>query len=261
MPFKRVKVSKVLSQYAEDPSSGTVAARWFCPACHNAHPIGSCPLKIAGVERCNLCGIAHYGQARSCPHINSEEKVRAMIEALRHSSESRHLVEYALKYLKGVKGHLVARNKKDAEKTSESARGIGSGPGPGPGPEAGRSTGPEIRTNGYVAPSQQGAPPSQWPQGEMHVNGMNGTVATNNVSQGTAFAYPHALNNQQPANLAHTIPTMAARAVVARMAVPSNAHVDGNGNLGNQPNATVDQAAFPHYYHQLHHHHHQQQQQ
>lgn len=252
MPFKRVKVSKAMSQFAEDPSSGTVAARWHCPACHNAHPIGSCPLKIAGVERCNLCGIAHYGQARSCPHLNSEEKVRAMIEALRHSSESRHLVEYALKYLKGVKGHLVARNRKDAEKAS----GVVRGAGPGPGLGTVKWTGPEIRTNGHATPLQQGAPPSPWPQEGMHVNGMNGTIVPNGVSRDTASAHPYFRNDQQPTNLAHSIPAMTARAAVARMTVPSNAQVNGNGNPGDQQYAAVDQETLSRHYHQL-----QQQQQ
>ena len=246
MPFKRVKVVKPISQYAEDPSSGTVAARWLCPACHNAHPIGSCPLKIAGVERCNLCGIAHYGQARSCPHINSEEKVRAMIEALKHSSESRHLVESASKYLKGVKGHLVAKNKKDAERASVATRGPGLGVGPGPGPE--------VRTNGHVVPSRQGAPPSPWPQWEMHANSMNnGPTAMNGVAQGTVSAYPQDWNHEQPANLTQSIPTMTAGAAVARMTVPSNAaNVNGNGNPGNQsPYAAIDQATLSRHHHQL----------
>lgn len=266
MPFKRVKVSKVMSQYAEDPSSGAVAARWHCLACHNAHPIGSCPLKIAGVERCNLCGIAHYGQARSCPHLNSEEKVRAMIEALRHSSESRHLVEYALKYLKGVKGHLVARNRKDAEKASGVVRATGSGPGPGPGPgpgsgsETGRWTGPEIRTNNYAVPLQQGAYQSPWPQEGMHVNGINSTIVPNGVSRDVASAHPHFWNNQQSTNITHSIPAMTARAAVARMTVPSNAHVNGKGTPGNQQFAAVDQATLSHHYHQLQQQQQQQQQ-
>jgi chromodomain-helicase-DNA-binding protein 4 len=46
-----------------------------CVACKTTHLLGSCPLKVAGVEYCNLCGIAHYGHARVCPHITSETQV------------------------------------------------------------------------------------------------------------------------------------------------------------------------------------------
>lgn len=77
-----------------------------CQACGKQHHQGSCPLKVAGVEFCNLCGLAHYGIARTCPHIGSETQVVAMLEALKRSNEPAHLREAAMKYLKGVKGSL-----------------------------------------------------------------------------------------------------------------------------------------------------------
>ena len=46
-----------------------------CIACRSYHPIGKCPLKLAGVECCNLCGLAHFGSTRVCPHIQSETQV------------------------------------------------------------------------------------------------------------------------------------------------------------------------------------------
>jgi hypothetical protein len=46
-----------------------------CMACRTFHPQGECPLKLAGVEYCNLCGMAHFGAARVCPHIQSETQV------------------------------------------------------------------------------------------------------------------------------------------------------------------------------------------
>lgn len=88
-----------------------------CPACRQQHPRGACALKLAGAEYCGLCGLAHYGTARTCPHINSETQVRNMLEALKNSTEPRHLVEAATKYLRGVKGHLVQRKKRDREKS------------------------------------------------------------------------------------------------------------------------------------------------
>ena len=47
-----------------------------CTACREYHSVGACPLKLAGVEYCNLCGIAHFGSGRVCPHIQSETQVR-----------------------------------------------------------------------------------------------------------------------------------------------------------------------------------------
>lgn len=105
-----------------------------CVVCQSYHMVGFCPLKLAGVEHCNLCGIAHFGHSRICPHIQSETQVsripcgvgsrgervfrrgtadinlpqvRAMLEALKQSNEAEHLVRDATKYLKGVKGNLV----------------------------------------------------------------------------------------------------------------------------------------------------------
>lgn len=102
-----------------------------CRACAQHHPVGSCPLKIAGVEFCNLCGMAHYGHARVCPHIQSEtqvstfhetrdslltsRQVRAMLEALKYSNEPEHLVNEARRYLRGLKGNLVQLKKRKEE--------------------------------------------------------------------------------------------------------------------------------------------------
>jgi chromodomain-helicase-DNA-binding protein 4 len=90
-----------------------------CPACAKMHPQGACPLKIAGVEYCGLCGIAHYGIARSCPHVRSERMVGAMLETLKHSTEPEHLRLAAIKYLKGVKGHLVQNKKRRMERKAK----------------------------------------------------------------------------------------------------------------------------------------------
>ncbi|CAK3742410.1 related to helicase [Lecanosticta acicola] len=87
-----------------------------CRACNTYHPVGSCPIKLAGAEHCNLCGIAHYGHARVCPHIQSETQVRAMLEALKYSNEPEHLVNEAKRYLRGLKGNLVQMKKQKEAK-------------------------------------------------------------------------------------------------------------------------------------------------
>jgi len=87
-----------------------------CVACQSVHIQGNCALKRAGVEICNLCGVAHFGHARVCPHINSETQVRNMLIALKESPEAGHLVKEAKKYLAGVKGTLVQKKKFEMEK-------------------------------------------------------------------------------------------------------------------------------------------------
>ncbi|UJO17082.1 Chromatin remodeling factor mit1 [Fulvia fulva] len=105
----------------QPPATNDKAAGVNCRACASFHPVGRCPLKLAGVEHCNLCGIAHYGHARVCPHIQSETQVRAMLEALKHSNEPEHLVNEARRYLRGLKGNLV-QLKKQKELKEQAAR-------------------------------------------------------------------------------------------------------------------------------------------
>ncbi|KAJ5679641.1 hypothetical protein N7462_007885 [Penicillium macrosclerotiorum] len=83
-----------------------------CIACGQHHILGSCPLKQAGAEHCPLCGLAHFGKHRSCPHLQSEDQVRRMLEALGKSTENPKLVKLARKYIKGILGHLNSRDRK-----------------------------------------------------------------------------------------------------------------------------------------------------
>lgn len=96
-----------------------------CIACRKPHPPGACDLKVAGVEHCGLCGLAHFGHSRTCPHIKSETQVRAMLEALKSSPEKKELVDAAVKYLRGVKGTLVQQKKRDREKAALAKGGNG----------------------------------------------------------------------------------------------------------------------------------------
>ncbi|RDW81114.1 putative chromatin remodeling complex subunit (Chd3) [Aspergillus mulundensis] len=87
-----------------------------CYVCGRTHPVGSCPLKVAGVEHCGLCGLAHYGQARTCPHLRSDVQVSRMVEALKQSNEDRHLIALAKKYVYGIKGDLAQRERRKTGK-------------------------------------------------------------------------------------------------------------------------------------------------
>lgn len=104
-----------------------------CVVCTTFHSRGHCPLKLAGAEYCNLCGLAHYGVARTCPHIRSETQVGDMLAALKQSPESRQLVDLAKKYLTGVKGTLVQHKKLKAEKAAQLAAIKAAGEGQGQG--------------------------------------------------------------------------------------------------------------------------------
>lgn len=117
-----------------------------CYACGSTHRTGYCPFKLAGPEHCNLCGLSHYGIARTCPHIRSETQVRAMLAALKESPEDRPLVQEATKYLSGVRGTLAQAKRIKAQKAAMEAVAAagypqgqpygqfqGHGPGPGPG--------------------------------------------------------------------------------------------------------------------------------
>ncbi|KAF2493171.1 hypothetical protein BU16DRAFT_528502 [Lophium mytilinum] len=139
-----------------------------CQACRLQHPPGACSLKLADVEHCGLCGMAHYGTQRTCPHIHSETQVRDMLEALKNSTESRELVENAAKYLRGVKGTLVQKKKRDREKAQEKALGVGTG-------NAGAGV---AAANGHAYGQGQGTHSAS----PLHVNG-NGSAAENNGTE------------------------------------------------------------------------------
>ncbi|KAI5296307.1 hypothetical protein KEM52_004287 [Ascosphaera acerosa] len=98
-----------------------------CPACANQHATGACPLKLAGVEHCGLCGEAHYGSGRTCSHLRSEEHLAKMIKLLRQSTEDKALRDAALKYLTGVLGDVRRRKKlsASAESGGEASDGAG----------------------------------------------------------------------------------------------------------------------------------------
>ncbi|UPX15156.1 uncharacterized protein EKO05_0005613 [Ascochyta rabiei] len=113
-PFVRAQIP-IRSPFEPTSSSHTNRP---CLACLKPHPSGACELKAASVEHCGLCGLAHYGYGRTCPHIRSETQVREMLRALKSSPEKKELVDLATKYLRGVKGTLVQQKKRDREKAA-----------------------------------------------------------------------------------------------------------------------------------------------
>lgn len=91
-----------------------------CVACEHHHPTGRCPLKRAGVEFCPLCGIAHFGRGRTCPHINSVTQLQSMQDAIKHSPETPELKELARRKLTGLIGSI--KNKRKLEEEAKAAQ-------------------------------------------------------------------------------------------------------------------------------------------
>ncbi|KAL2413594.1 Chromatin remodeling factor mit1 [Exophiala dermatitidis] len=112
-PFKRVRVP--LGQAPQFEGEGqfdfgpihNMPRIHHCSACAEHHPMGWCRLKLAGLEYCPLCGLAHLGYGRTCPHLNDEVQIATLLQTLKESTESRELVEQATNYLRSIRGTLV----------------------------------------------------------------------------------------------------------------------------------------------------------
>ena len=109
--------------------SPTTNIKRVCLACRASHVPGQCPYKLAGVELCPLCKIAHYGKGPICPHLSSETRVVAMMDCLRQSNEDPTLVSEAMRYLRGRLGELRRRKKlarlEERKKEMEAGRSVG----------------------------------------------------------------------------------------------------------------------------------------
>ena len=131
--FKRAQIPLMASGTQLPPPipvfDGAKSPPATCPACGNYHLQGRCPLKLAGVEYCPLCGIAHFGRGRICPHINSITQLQAMLEAIKHSTESTELKELAKKKLTGLIGSIRQKRRLEEEARAATLRTL-SQPGP-----------------------------------------------------------------------------------------------------------------------------------
>ncbi|KAL5361398.1 hypothetical protein BJX96DRAFT_84461 [Aspergillus floccosus] len=127
-PFQRAQADENLLLPVPDRGPGTVDGHIehppTCIACNQQHPVGSCLLKKAGAEHCGLCGLAHFGISRTCPHLRSATQVAVMLHALKSSNEDPQLVEDARKYLRGIRGDLSQRQRKQQARMS----GMGTSP-------------------------------------------------------------------------------------------------------------------------------------
>ena len=86
-----------------------------CAACTQRHPPGDCPLMLAGLEHCGLCGIAHYGHQRTCPHLTSVTQLRLMVEAIKYSTEPQEIKDLAKKRVVGLIGSINQARRQEKE--------------------------------------------------------------------------------------------------------------------------------------------------
>lgn len=136
-PFVRVQSPPPVA-----PTDGAMEYRGKCLACRQHHPPGSCPLKLVGVENCPLCGLAHYGKNRVCPHLQSPVQVRRILEALKLSKEPPEYVELARKYVQNLLNNLLYSERKKMHALSEG----------GPGPSQVPPTSSPYNTQGLTQP-------------------------------------------------------------------------------------------------------------
>lgn len=123
-------------EYAYEPS-GPIPPVHFCSACEETHPMGWCRIKLAGVEHCGLCGLAHLGHGRTCPHLNSEAQVATLLAMLKESPEEQSLKDAAAKYLRSIRGDLTRRRIQKQEAAERAKR------------EAAVAARGDVKVNGY----------------------------------------------------------------------------------------------------------------
>ncbi|CAG8355983.1 unnamed protein product [Penicillium salamii] len=95
-----------------------------CQACQQIHWAGSCPLRLAGLEFCRLCGLAHYGYRRVCPRFQSVEQIQRLLQALDLSPEEPQLISLARKYLQTCLRSIQSRENRIASAAQASAQSL-----------------------------------------------------------------------------------------------------------------------------------------
>ncbi|KGO64129.1 Zinc finger, PHD-type [Penicillium italicum] len=116
--FRRVESPPPVATRDTD---GAQAAFPPCVACQRHHIPGRCPLRLAGVEFCGLCGLAHWGGRRACPHMQSGLQITRMLEALEKSTEAPSLISGAKRYLQGILKSVARSARDERKKASPSA--------------------------------------------------------------------------------------------------------------------------------------------
>lgn len=135
IPDLNVKLTKSVGNFRRAQVKPDTVPRYepqdqsACPAClnqHGPHEVGYCPLKLAGVEYCNLCGLAHFAIPGSCITLKAKERFSEINEALKKSPEADATAKAARKILRKLKADIVERERRTGEQgQSEAGRKLG----------------------------------------------------------------------------------------------------------------------------------------
>ncbi|KAL9585582.1 MAG: hypothetical protein Q9212_001442 [Teloschistes hypoglaucus] len=119
--FQRVDMAAVQPRQMSQAGNGALSAPPSCLGCGGTHVQGSCPLKMAGVEYCELCGQAHYGGGTriTCPNLHDLDEVHSMLETVKASPKEAEGRSEAKKYLVGKIGHLRHGKRMEGKKREE----------------------------------------------------------------------------------------------------------------------------------------------
>ncbi|KAF3932234.1 hypothetical protein ABW20_dc0110609 [Dactylellina cionopaga] len=89
-----------------------------CQLCLTNHMPGECPLRYIPIEKCKLCGIAHFGEGPTCPQLSSITQITEILNTVKESNEPADLKAIAKVYLRGRKG-AVNQARKIEKSTAE----------------------------------------------------------------------------------------------------------------------------------------------
>ncbi|EWC44155.1 hypothetical protein DRE_06980 [Drechslerella stenobrocha 248] len=105
-------------ELAPPPPRGVLVNCWLC---RGQHMPGECPLREVVPERCGLCGIAHFGEGATCPHLSSITQINLMLDAIKDSNDAPELKAAAKNILRARRTALIQQRKLKQAKAERSA--------------------------------------------------------------------------------------------------------------------------------------------
>ena len=104
------RLQEIRSIAPEPPTDSEIA----CLICSNRHVPGHCPLREIQPQQCPLCGFHHIHHRRTCPLLGDLDAVKEIQKKLKESTEDRAVLDAAVTFIRGVKGGLDRKKKKES---------------------------------------------------------------------------------------------------------------------------------------------------
>jgi Chromatin remodeling factor Mit1 C-terminal Zn finger 2 len=104
------RLQEIRSIAPEPPTDSEIA----CLICSNRHVPGHCPLREIQPQQCPLCGFHHIHHRRTCPLLADLDAVKEIQKKLKESTEDRAVLDAAVTFIRGVKGGLDRKKKKES---------------------------------------------------------------------------------------------------------------------------------------------------